>query len=58
MDLWTTNSTVVIDVLHAKLGGQASRQYVISVILGQTSILQFDLSHPGLKPLNLGLLLN
>ena len=57
MDLGTTNPTVVLNMWHTKLGGQANRRYAISVILIQTSVLQSDLSNLGLKPLNPSLLL-
>ena len=48
----------MLNVRLKKLGGQASHQYVISIIPSQTFILQPDLSHPGLKPLNPSLLLD
>ena len=57
MDLRTTNPTIALNVWHAKLGGQASRRYDIPIIPSQTCILQSNLSHPGLKPLNPSLLL-
>ena len=57
MDLGNTNPIITLNVWHAKFDGQVSRRYAIPIILSQTSILQSDLSHPRLKPLNPGLLL-